>query len=377
MKKHSTKKLVCSCVATGTAVLVVTLSALIFFCGGFKGGAFLLKLNAVRAVIENTYVGDVDWSRMETAASNAMIDVLGDRWSYYMTESQYESYLSYSSNITRGIGVTVTKDEDTGGFLITKVAEGSPAAESGLVPGQIIIAIEGEDVTGLVLSEISEVIQSREETFEITVLDGQTEINIQIYIAEVFNNPVSCEMLEGDIGYIKIDNFEDGACSGAVAAIEALAEQGMTSIIFDVRSNPGGKLSELIELLDYILPEGEIFVSVDKNGNETVYESKEGCIEYPMAVLINSGSYSAAEFFAAALREYGYAGVIGEASTGKGRSQQTFDLYDGSAVHISTRRYLTPNRVDLSEQGGLTPDVEVTGGGETDGQLEAAIKYLS
>jgi len=358
-------------------VLIVTLSALIFLCGGFEGGSFILKINTVRGAIVNTYVGDVNWDEMETDVSNAMIGSLDDRWSYYMTPSQYESYLSYSSNTTRGIGVTVTKDEETGGFLINKVTEGSPAEESGLTSGQIIIAVEGEDVTGLELSEISEVMQSHEERFDITVLDGEAEITVQIYITEVFNNPVSYEMLEENIGYIKIDNFEDGSTGGAIAAIEALVEQGMASLIFDVRSNPGGKLSELIELLDYILPEGEIFVSVDKDGNETVYESKESCIEYPMAVLINANSYSAAEFFAAALREYGYAEIVGEASTGKGRSQQTFELYDGSAVHISTRRYLTPNRVDLSEQGGLTPGIEVPDGGETDDQLEAAIKYLA
>ena len=132
------------------------------------------------------------------------------------------------------------------------------------------------------------------------------------------------------------------------------------------------------ESLDHILPEGDLFVSVDRSGKETVTKSDNVCVKVPMSVLVNANTYSAAEFFAAALREYDWATIVGENTTGKGRSQTTLLLSDGSAVHISSNKYLTPQRVDLSEQGGLVPDQTVTPGDdpEVDQQLNAAISAV-
>jgi carboxyl-terminal processing protease len=166
-------------------------------------------------------------------------------------------------------------------------------------------------------------------------------------------------MLEDNVGYVAITNFRQGAASDAIEAIEALLEQGATSLVLDVRSNPGGQVTELVELLDYLLPEGDIFIRADKKGREVVEVSDEECLDMPMAVLVNGDSYSAAEYFAAALREYNWATVVGEATTGKARSQVTIPLWDGGAVHLSKYTYLTPQRQDLYEAGGLVPDVEI------------------
>ena len=146
--------------------------------------------------------------------------------------------------------------------------------------------------------------------------------------------------------------------------------------IFDVRTNPGGLVSELTSLLDYLLPSGTIFVSVDKDGNRTETTSDSVCLDMPMAVLVNEYTYSAAEFFAAALQEYNWADVIGARTTGKSRSQQTLELSDGSAIHISTARYLTPLGVDLAEQGGIIPDQEVALTATGDAQLNAAVSAV-
>lgn len=140
-----------------------------------------------------------------------------------------------------------------------------------------------------------------------------------------------------------------------------------------MRSNPGGLVSELTALLDYLLPSGTIFISVDKDGNETATESDSVCLDMPMAVLVNEYSYSAAEFFAAALQEYNWADIIGAQTTGKSRSQQTIELSDGSAIHVSTARYLTPMRVDLAEQGGIVPDQIVALTSKGDAQRDAAL----
>ena len=138
---------------------------------------------------------------------------------------------------------------------------------------------------------------------------------------------------------------------------ELLEEQDASALVFDMRGNPGGQLTELLEMLDYLLPECEMFVSVDREGKEKVYTSDKDCVTVPMAVLIDGDSYSAAEFFAAALWEYELAVTVGQPTSGKGRSQTTLFFSDGSALHISNKRYLTPKRVDLSEEGGLQPDV--------------------
>ena len=185
-------------------------------------------------------------------------------------------------------------------------------------------------------------------------------------------------MLDNHVGYVKINNFESGSGTGAVQAVDQLLADGAQSLVFDVRGNPGGMLSELITILDHLLPEGDVFVSVDKSGKEDVTRSDNVCVKVPMVVLVNGNSYSAAEYFAAALREYHWATIVGENTTGKGRSQTTIVLDDGSAVHISSKKYLTPNRVDLSEQGGLVPDVVVAPAteGDMDTQLEAAIRAL-
>ena len=372
-KRFSALTLAICCVAA--SLLTLTAARLLLPSGGT---ALERKIASVESVIKSGYIGETDWQAVEDGAAAAMVQSLGDRWSYYMTAESYEAYKHRLSNTTDGIGVTIQQDEASGGFLIISVSAGSPAEEAGLEVGQIIVSAAGQDVRGLEVSGLREIITAAEGEFEVTVLDDNgAELSFTLHRETIFSSPVSSELREDGIGYIRIANFEGGAADGAKAAIDELTQQGARALIFDVRANPGGQLKEMIALLDYILPEGDIFISVGKDGKETVYTSDSASIDLPMAVLIDENSYSAAEFFAAALREYDKAVLVGMPSTGKGRSQVTYELYDGSAVHISTARYLTPGRIDLSEQGGLIPDLEVPLDGETDTQLQEAAKYLS
>ena len=166
-------------------------------------------------------------------------------------------------------------------------------------------------------------------------------------------------MLTEDTGYVVIRNFHDGAGKETIAQVERLLEEGAQRLIFDVRDNPGGYVHEMVEALDYLLPEGPLFRSVNYNGKEDIDESDADCLEIPMAVLINGNTYSAAEFFAAALVEYDWAVSVGEPTCGKGYYQTTIELGDGSAVQLSTGAYTTPNGVNLTEAGGLKPDIPV------------------
>lgn len=204
-----------------------------------------------------------------------------------------------------------------------------------------------------------------------------------------FQTPVATyELLEGDVGLIRIENFDSRCALETVVAVETLLQQGADALIFDVRNNPGGYKDELVEVLDYLLPEGEVFRSEDHNGKEEIDYSDASYVDAPMAVLVNLSSYSAAEFFAAALDEYDAAVVVGEKTYGKGYFQSTFELSDGSAVNLSIGKYYTPKGKSLAGVG-LTPDVEVPVDDETaaaiyygtldpaeDPQIQAAIKAL-
>ena len=337
-----------------------------------------MKYLEIKNVIDEKYVGTVNEENVSAAAFDAMVSALGDQWSYYMSPSEYSAYKLYSANQYVGLGVQVDKDAETGGLKITGVNSGTPADNAGLEAGDIILAVAGTDITGMTVGDARSFISSNlGESVKLKIRDKDgNESELSVNCELIYTSPVTYRMLSGSIGYVQILNFDSGAADAAVKAIETLLGQGALGFVFDVRTNPGGLLSELTTLLDYLLPSGNIFISVDKAGNQTPTESDSVCLDMPMAVLVNADTYSAAEFFAAALQDYNWAEIVGERTTGKSRSQQTIELSDGSAVHLSTARYLTPAGIDLAEQGGLIPDQEVALTATGDAQLNAALSAV-
>lgn len=337
-----------------------------------------MKYLEIKNVIDEKYVGTVNEESVSAAAFDAMVSALGDQWSYYMSPSEYSAYKLYSANQYVGLGVQVDKDAETGGLKITGVNSGTPADNAGLEAGDIILAVAGTDITGMTVGDARSFISSNlGESVKLKIRDKDgNESELSVNCELIYTSPVTYRMLSGSIGYVQILNFDSGAADAAIKAIETLLGQGALGFVFDVRTNPGGLLSELTTLLDYLLPSGNIFISVDKAGNQTPTESDSVCLDMPMAVLVNADTYSAAEFFAAALKDYNWAEIVGERTTGKSRSQQTIELSDGSAVHLSTARYLTPAGIDLAEQGGLIPDQEVALTATGDAQLNAALSAV-
>ena len=369
--------LIIACLAVAIVTAILTYVAAI---GGFGSKQYLddaRRYVEIEKIIDDNYIGDADYNELYNAAAAAMVKSIGDKWSYFMNAEEYEAYKLSSSNEYSGIGVSV-KVNSSGEFEVFSVEESSPAANAGIAVGDIITAIDGEDVSDKTLEDVSLLIRSKvNKDFPMTLESSGDTKTVTVACEIIYKNPVSSRLLDGNIGYIKISNFEAGSSENTKKAIEQLLQTGATSFIFDVRNNPGGLLTELVDLLDYILPEGDLFISVDKSGKETVQTSDKVSLKNKMIVLVNGNSYSAAEFFAAALQEYNWATVVGEQTTGKARSQITLELSDGSAVHISTHKYLTPNRVDLAEAGGVTPDIAVAQDDEkTDKQLETAINAL-
>ena len=334
-----------------------------------------MKYLEIKHVIDQNYVGTVDENAVSAAAFAAMVDALGDQWSYYMSPSEYQAYRLYSQNQYVGIGVTFDKDASTGGLKILAVSSGSPAANAGLASGDIIMSVAGQDVTGLTVGDARSIInENLGESVTLHVLkNGKDEADVNVNCEAIYTNPVSSSMRGGNVGYVKILNFQSGSAEAAIGAIETLLSQGAQGFVFDVRMNPGGLLSELNTLLDYLLPSGSMYITVDENGTQTPVESNSLCLDLPMAVIVDADTFSAAELFAASLQEYNWAEIVGARTTGKSRSQQTIELSDGSAVHISTGNYLTPLGVDLAEQGGVVPDQSVDLTATGDAQLDAAV----
>ena len=317
------------------------------------------KLDELGDLIETYFIAESDRAAMEDAAAAAMVDSLGDQWSYYMTAKEYQDYLEQMHNAYVGIGITITVAKDESGLDVIKVNEGGPAEEAGMLAGDVIISVEGQSVAGLDTTAVRDMVRGQEGTqVLIGIRRGSETMELSITRKTVMTPVAEWKLLYNNIGLVSIYNFDDRCAEETLAAIEYLRAQGATSLIFDVRNNPGGYKHELVKILDYLLPEGPLFRSEDYRGKVEVDESDARCLEMPMAVLVNGDSYSAAEFFAAALSEYDAAIVVGEKTCGKGYFQSSFTLEDGSAVGLSIGKYTTPNGVSLANVG-ITPEVYV------------------
>ena len=327
------------------------------------------KLEQLEKLIDSCFIEDADLEAIEDAAAEAMVDALGDRWSYYMPAGDFESYTEQMKNSYVGIGITVQLNEEGLGIDVVQVTAGGPAEAAGVLYGDVVIAVDGKSLEGLTLTEIKALIRGEEgSTVGLTICRGEEKLETDVVRTRI-NTPVAtAQMLEGNIGLVTIVNFDSRCASETVAAIEELLEQGAEKLIFDVRYNPGGYKKELVKLLDYLLPKGLLFRSEYYDGTVEDDMSDAECLEIPMAVLVNGSSYSAAEFFAAALHDYDWAVTVGTQTCGKGYFQNTFRLDDGSAVCLSVGKYYTPSEVSLIGVG-LTPDVVV----EVDDETAAAI----
>lgn len=329
------------------------------------------KLEQLENLIQEKFIGEVEQIALQDAAAEAMVAATGDRWSYYIPASEYASYVETQKNAYVGIGVTIQEMEEQSGVLIIEVAEGGPAQEAGLEVQDVLIAVEGEDIRGMTITQVRDRVKGKEGTFvALTLQRGDEEITVSVERRTVETPVATFTMLEDNIGLVTIVNFDSRCAQESIDAIETLLEQGAEKLIFDVRYNPGGFASELVDLLDYLLPEGPLFRTVNYKGIENVDESDADFLDVPMAVLVNGDSYSAAEFFAVALKEYEAAVVVGEQTVGKGYFQTTYNLEDGSAVALSIGEYFTPNGKNLAGVG-ITPDVVV----EVDEETAAAIYY--
>lgn len=370
-------------------VLSMLLGGLIAF-GAFRhavgpGGMSLLK---EQSIIENRFVGDYDPDQVRQAAEKAMIDALGDRWSYYLTPAELQASISTRENHYVGIGVTIEDHEQ--GLLITQVTPDSPADKAGLQPGEIISGVEGTPITPANRDESVDRIRGEAGTkVRLEILDEEgRRRTLEVTRDKVQSISARWEMLEDNVALLTIANFYTGAAKQVSGCLTELEEAGAEALILDVRNNPGGYVTEVTKILDQLLPEGDVFRIRYYNGKETVYTSDEDCVDLPMAVLVNENSYSAAELMAAQVHEAAGAPLVGTRTSGKGYAQNLYTLRDGSGVNLSDAKYFTGGGTSLIGTG-LTPDPYIGLNyyrqwdlvlgrldHQDDGQLQAAIRVL-
>lgn len=362
MKKLIT---VLSYLTTAMAACAVTLLVTIGKTPGYS------KLDQVEYLIQNRFIEEADMEKAEDAAATAMIDSLGDRWSYYLSTADYATHKEQVENAYVGTGITISPEENGQGFLILAVQKDSGAEAAGLLAGDIITGAESQDVRGMTTAQLRDIIRGKEGTSVSLEITRDSEVlRVQVTRMRILTEVVRYEMLGNSIGLIAISNFDARCADETIAAIEALREQGAQALIFDVRNNPGGYATELVKVLDYLLPEGDLFRTLDYAGRETVDKSDASFLDMPIAVVCNEDSYSAAEFFPAAIQEYGAGTIVGMPTCGKGYFQYTYELSDGSAVGLSAGKYFTPSGKSLIGTG-IQPDVVV----EVDDETRAKIAY--
>lgn len=364
MKKNAGRYLtVLCCLIMGMALgTVMTYTAMTGNGGGPESTAGTAKYEEIMGLVDQFFIGeDVDPEQVNDAMASGIIAGLGDRWSYYVSAKDYQAYMENINNAYVGVGITISAKTDENetllGYEVSEVTAGGPAEEAGVEPGDVLIRAAGEDVTQISLEETKNLVKGEEGTsVELTFLRDGAEVAFTVERRAMTVIPAEGRMLAGQVGYIKIDNFDSGCAETVKALVEMLRNQGASSLLFDVRNNPGGLKTELTDLLDYLLPEGTIFHTVNYAGEEEIITSDASCVDMPMAVLVNGNSYSAAEYFACALQEYGVGVVIGEQTFGKGYYQVGLQLSDGSCVNLSIGKYFTPNGESLIDVG-VTPDV--------------------
>ena len=337
------------------------------------------KMQELQSYIDRFYLFDYDEENVESGIYKGMMAGLGDVYTNYYTPEEYASFMESSNGSYSGIGAMLSQDYNTGIITVVKVFEGSPAAEAGVQPDDILYKVKGEEVTGMDLNLVVSDLKGEEGTdVEASFMRGTDVLDLTLTRRSIEVPTVEYRLITDKIGYISISEFDDVTDDQFIAALDDLNSQGMENLIIDLRDNGGGLVDVTCDILDQLLPEGLIVYTEDKDGNrEEETSDAEHYFPGKMAVLVNGNSASASEIFAGAIKDYGVGTLIGTQTFGKGIVQSLFPLSDGSAIKVTVSRYYTPAGNNIHEVG-ITPDIilEKDVENEEDNQLQKAIDVL-
>ncbi len=344
------------------------------------------KTSVLQNIIDRYFLFDEDMTKVEDGIYAGMMNGLGDPYTVYYTKEEYKALNEDTEGKYSGIGAVVSQNPNTKIITIVKIFDNSPANDAGLQVGDIIYKIDGEEVAGTDMDILVKTkIRGEEGTsFKMTVLRGdeRKEVELDLIRRSIEVETVAGRMLDNNIGYIAVSQFDAVTSEQFKSNIESLQSQGMTKLIVDLRGNPGGLLDQVVDMLDYILPDGLVLYTEDKYGKrEEYYSDGSHELKIPMVVLVNENSASASEVFTATFRDFEWGTVVGKTTFGKGIVQNVLPLGDGTAVKITTQHYYPPSGYDLHKVG-IKPDLEVDLnegakiGTDSDNQLSAAIDIL-
>lgn len=375
-------------------VILILLTSFVTVCAinpfGFFELASFQKVLANISVLERTYYESIDNSKMVDGILAGAAYSLGDPYTGYIPAEQAEEFMSDIDLDFTGIGVYISADTADDTIVVVSAIAGSPAEAAGFVAGDKILEVSGQAVTGGQVDEVPNMIKGEAGTpVTLKVLKNgeQTPVDVTLNRDNVKIQTVSSEMLKNKIGFIRVTQFTKNTYDEFVDQFNTLVDQGLSSLILDLRNNPGGRLDIAVNIADSFIEEGNIVYTMDKRGRKQEYKATKGAVEVPMVILTNGGSASASEVVAGALRDHGKAVTLGEKTFGKGVVQSPMSYKDGSIMKVTISRYYTPNG-ECIDKIGIAPDVEKNMSldkyrnlsnltKEEDEQLQAAIEYLA
>lgn len=323
--------------------------------------ALTTTLNRYRNIIDKYYLGEVDEEKLKEGAIKGYIEGLEDPYTEYISKEEMKDYLEDTMGNFVGIGIYMVKNTEANKVQVLAPIKNSPAEKAGILPGDLIVAVDGVNYTGDDMSVVSSKIKGEEgTTVTVEILRGTETKTFELKRENIKVNPVEGKVLANQIGYIEFSSFDEGTAKDFKAKYEELQKQGIKSLIIDLRNNGGGIVDEALEIADYIADKGSVLLyEVDKNNNEEIKKSEhDPIISMPIVILTNENTASSSEILAGALKDLGKAKTCGVKTYGKGVIQQVLTLGDGSGIKITSEKYLTPNKTEINKIG-IEPDEKV------------------
>ena len=316
------------------------------------------SINYIKRVLEENYLNDINEEVLEEGAIQGYVAALGDPYTEYVPKAKMEEYKTNITGNYVGIGIYMAANTEKNTIEILMPIKGSPAEEAGILAGDTIVSVDGIKYTGEDIDIAADRIKGEQGSkVKLEILRKQELKTFEIMRRKVVTNPVESRKLENNIGYIQITSFDEDTANGFRTEYENLKNQGIASLIIDLRNNGGGLVDATLEIADYIVPKGkELLITVDKEQKEEIEKAEQDVlIDMPIVVLINENSASASEILAGALKDLDEATIVGTKSYGKGVIQQFITLRNGSGLKITTHEYYTPNRNKINGVG-IQPD---------------------
>ena len=375
IKKQKVYKIIMLIVLTAFITFLVTSTYILNNFDGVNGNSTLSSLisnsnnddeltktlKGIEEIIDKYYLKDVDEQKAIDGAIQGYIEALGDEYTEYIPADEMKEYTQDIMGNFEGIGIYMIQNTEENTIEVLSPIKDSPAEKAGILAGDIIVGVDGVNYTGDEIDTVANNIKGEEgTTVKIEIRRGEETLTFDIERAKVITNPVLSEKLENNIGYLQITSFDEGTAEDFKNKFNNLKEQGITSLIIDLRNNGGGIVEEALEIIDYIVPKGkEILITVDKDQKEEIEKSKEDVlIDMPIVVLVNEYSASASEIVAGALKDLNEATLVGKTTYGKGVIQQLLSLSNGAGLKVTVEEYYTPNRTKI-DGVGIKPNEEV------------------